>query len=94
MAKFTDLVLMCLLVSNVQVETSNRFMLGMIAILAVATAKLGPLAMFNLYVMPYWINVIWLDIVTYLHHHGAQDADEQVPWYRGKVSCRLEHCLS
>jgi hypothetical protein len=25
--------------------------------------------------------VMWLDLVTYLHHHGHQD----LPWYRGEV---------
>ena len=28
------------------------------------------------------IFVMWLDLVTYLHHHGH---DEKLPWYRGKV---------
>jgi hypothetical protein len=28
------------------------------------------------------LNVIWLDVVTYLHHHGY---DKKVPWYRGMV---------
>ena len=67
-----------------QVETSNRFMLGMVAVLAGFTLALGPLAMFNLYFMPYWINVMWLDAVTYLHHHGPED-DSKIPWYRGEV---------
>ena len=40
---------------------------------------------FNLYFMPYWINVVWLDIVTYLHHHGPSDPNEKIPWYRGGV---------
>lgn len=68
-----------------QVRTSNAFMLGMLGILAACTFALGPLAMFNLYFVPYWVNVVWLDVVTYLHHHGAQDADEKIPWYRGEV---------
>lgn len=25
---------------------------------------------------------MWLDLVTYLHHHGHED---KLPWYRGKV---------
>jgi len=25
--------------------------------------------------------VMWLDLVTYLHHHGHQ---ERLPWYRGE----------
>ena len=72
---------------GLQIRTSNAFLKGMLGILAVGTLALGPLAMFNLYFMPYWINVVWLDLVTYLHHHGPEDADEKVPWYRGEVSC-------
>lgn len=64
------------------VLTSNAFMLGMLGILAACTAKLGVAAMFNLYFMPYWINVVWLDVVTYLHHHGSDNPGEKMPWYR------------
>lgn len=28
--------------------------------------------------------VVWLDVVTYLHHHGPSDKDEEVPWYRNE----------
>ena len=62
-----------------QVRTTNAFLKGMLGILAVCTIALGPLAMFNLYFMPYWINVVWLDIVTYLHHHGPEDETEKGP---------------
>lgn len=68
-----------------QIQTSNKFFAGMLAILAGCTLWLGPLAVFNLYVIPYWINVMWLDAVTYLHHHGPDDANMKVPWYRGEV---------
>ena len=71
--------------SQMQIKTSNKFMKGMLAVLAAATVALGPVAMFNLYVVPYWINVVWLDIVTYLHHHGPHDEQERMPWYRGEV---------
>ena len=76
-----------------QIETSNRYFLGAMAVLAACTFAFGPLKMFNLYFMPYWINVIWLDVVTYLHHHGSEDPEEKLPWYRGKVGmgCLLEH---
>lgn len=57
----------------------------MLAILAGCTLWLGPLAVFNLYLVPYWINVMWLDAVTYLHHHGPGNEHEKVPWYRGEV---------
>lgn len=29
---------------------------------------------------------MWLDFVTYLHHHGHE---EKLPWYRGKVIVNL-----
>jgi hypothetical protein len=25
---------------------------------------------------------MWLDIVTYLHHHGSSNPTEKMPWYR------------
>ena len=68
------------------VLTSNAFMIGMLAVLATLTVNLGPLMMFNLYFVPYWVNVVWLDVVTYLHHHGSSDKEEKMPWYR----CALE----
>ncbi|PNH06305.1 Omega-3 fatty acid desaturase, chloroplastic [Tetrabaena socialis] len=67
-----------------QVMTTNAYLIGMLAVLAACTIKLGPLAILNLYVLPYWINVMWLDLVTYLHHHGSHDANEEMPWYRGE----------
>lgn len=62
-------------------------------VLAGFTVALGPLAMFNLYFMPYWINVMWLDAVTYLHHHGPED-QQQIPWYRGEVPILLACILA
>jgi omega-3 fatty acid desaturase (delta-15 desaturase) len=64
------------------VLTSNTFMLGMLGVLAAGTFKLGVGAMFNLYFVPYWMFVVWLDVVTYLHHHGPEDAAMKMPWYR------------
>lgn len=31
-----------------------------------------------------WVFVAWLDAVTYLHHHGPEDAAMKMPWYRGE----------
>lgn len=72
---------------RLQIETSNKFQIGWLGLLAGLTLTLGPGAMLNLYFMPYWFFVMWLDAVTYLHHHGPSDENEQVPWYRGEVSC-------
>ncbi|CAM6088352.1 unnamed protein product [Calypogeia fissa] len=62
------------------VITSTASWCAMLALLAGLTFAVGPMWMFKLYFMPYWINVMWLDVVTYLHHHGY---DKKVPWFRG-----------
>ncbi|KAM3228984.1 hypothetical protein ACQJBY_060113 [Aegilops geniculata] len=63
------------------VLTSTASWLAMIGVLAGLTFVMGPLKMLKLYAVPYVIFVMWLDFVTYLHHHGHED---KVPWYRGK----------
>lgn len=68
-----------------QVLTTNAFLLGFVGVLAAMTVKIGVLPMMALYFVPYWVGVVWLDVVTYLHHHGSHDADEKIPWYRGEV---------
>lgn len=75
-----------------QVLTSNAFMVGMLAVLAACTVALGPLAMFKLYFVPYWVGVVWLDVVTYLHHHGSSDPNEKMPWYRCDAPPHLLTC--
>ncbi|KAJ0738075.1 putative fatty acid desaturase domain-containing protein [Helianthus annuus] len=55
---------------------------GVMVVLLVYLANLvGPLLLLNLYGVPYFIFIAWLDIVTYLHHHGYE---QKLPWYRGK----------
>ena len=66
----------------------------MVAVLAAVTVKLGPLMTLALYGVPYWVNVAWLDAVTYLHHHGSSDENEQIPWYRGEEWSYLRGGLS
>ncbi|XP_024539457.1 omega-3 fatty acid desaturase, chloroplastic [Selaginella moellendorffii] len=63
------------------VITSTVCWSAMLALLAAMTAAVGPVWMFKLYVVPYLINIVWLDAVTYMHHHGHE---VKVPWYRGK----------
>lgn len=63
------------------VLTSSAAWTAMLTFLVGLTYAYGPMWMFKLYFMPYWIGVIWLDTVTYLHHHGY---DKKMPWYRGK----------
>nr|ABU54076.2 omega 3 desaturase O3D-III [Chlorella sp. LKT-2007]API83166.1 omega-3 desaturase [Chlorella vulgaris] len=64
------------------VETTNKFLIGQLGLLAGLTLALGPGTIFKLYVVPYWMFVVWLDVVTYLHHHGPSDENEEMPWYR------------
>ncbi|XP_072982329.1 omega-3 fatty acid desaturase, chloroplastic-like [Typha latifolia] len=63
------------------VITSTACWTAMVAVLAGLTWMMGPLQMLKLYAVPYWIFVMWLDFVTYLHHHGHEG---KLPWYRGK----------
>ncbi|KAF0934760.1 hypothetical protein E2562_028618 [Oryza meyeriana var. granulata] len=63
------------------VLTSTASWLAMVGSLAGLTFVMGPLKMLKLYAVPYMIFVMWLDFVTYLHHHGHED---KLPWYRGK----------
>ncbi|KAH7677885.1 omega-3 fatty acid desaturase (delta-15 desaturase) protein [Dioscorea alata] len=63
------------------VITSSTCFTAMLGVLAGLSWVLGPLQMIKLYAVPYFIFVMWLDLVTYLHHHGHED---KLPWYRGK----------
>ena len=65
------------------VLTSNACLLGMLGVLGACAAALGPLAVFQLYFLPYVVGVAWLDMVTYLHHHGPDEQHADMPWYRG-----------
>jgi omega-3 fatty acid desaturase (delta-15 desaturase) len=63
------------------VTTSTSCWLTMASILVWASSTYGFLWMLKLYFVPYLIGVVWLDFVTYLHHHGYE---KKVPWYRGQ----------
>lgn len=53
----------------------------MVALLIALSTVIGPLQLLKLYGVPYMIFVMWLDFVTYLHHHGHE---QKLPWYRDK----------
>lgn len=42
-----------------------------------ACAKFGFLFVAKLYFVPYWINVAWLDVVTYLHHTDKEVSQDR-----------------
>ncbi|CAL4904658.1 unnamed protein product [Urochloa decumbens] len=52
----------------------------MLASLLAMACALGPIQVLKMYGLPYLVFVMWLDLVTYLHHHGNHD----LPWYRGE----------
>ncbi|GKV21998.1 hypothetical protein SLEP1_g31907 [Rubroshorea leprosula] len=54
---------------------------GMATLLVGLCFTMGLIQMLKLYGVPYWVFVTWLDLVTYLHHHGHED---RLPWFRGK----------
>ncbi|KAL6204411.1 hypothetical protein ACLB2K_021679 [Fragaria x ananassa] len=54
----------------------------MLAFLVCLSVIVGPVQVLKIYGVPYWIFVMWLDMVTYLHHHGYDE--HKLPWYRGK----------
>ncbi|XP_076896806.1 sn-2 acyl-lipid omega-3 desaturase (ferredoxin), chloroplastic-like [Bidens hawaiensis] len=68
-------------VEKKDVITSTICWTTMLALLFGLNFVVGPMQMLKLYGIPYLINVMWLDFVTYLHHHGHED---KLPWYRGK----------
>ncbi|KAD3338501.1 hypothetical protein R6Q59_026732 [Mikania micrantha] len=63
------------------IVTSTLCWALMVANLIYLSTIIGPTLLFKLYGIPYFIFVMWLDFVTYLHHHGHE---EKLPWYRGK----------
>ncbi|KAK9279831.1 hypothetical protein L1049_013513 [Liquidambar formosana] len=63
------------------VTTSTICWTVMVALLTYLSCVVGPVHMLKLYGVPYLVFIIWLDFVTYLHHHGHE---QKLPWYRGK----------
>ncbi|KAG8371503.1 hypothetical protein BUALT_Bualt13G0094400 [Buddleja alternifolia] len=63
------------------VMTSTICWGAMLGFLFYMSTIISPILLFKLYGIPYTIFVMWLDMVTYLHHHGHE---KKLPWYRGK----------
>ncbi|XP_042409221.1 omega-3 fatty acid desaturase, endoplasmic reticulum-like isoform X2 [Zingiber officinale] len=63
------------------VITSTACWIAMLGLLVGLTCFISPIKMLKLYGIPYVFFVMWLDFVTYLHHHGHED---KLPWYRSK----------
>jgi omega-3 fatty acid desaturase (delta-15 desaturase) len=71
------------------VITSSLCCAAMIGLLGFLTFQWGGLWLLKYYLMPYIIFVMWLDLVTFLHH-----TDPDIPWYRGKNWNFLKGALS
>ncbi|MCM1981424.1 DUF3474 domain-containing protein [Lyngbya confervoides] len=51
--------------------------------------QFGFLSLLKFYLVPYFVFIVWLDLVTYLHH-----TETDIPWYRGKDWYFLKGALS
>lgn len=71
------------------VLTSTACLIAMVGGLSWLTIQFGWLFMVTYYLMPYLVFVIWLDLVTFLHHTEAD-----IPWYRGDDWYFLKGALS
>lgn len=71
------------------VLTSTFMLILMLIGLGFVAYQWGWVALVKYYVGPYLVFVIWLDLVTYLHHTEAD-----IPWYRGEDWYYLKGALS
>lgn len=72
-----------------QVLTSTIWLLAMVAGLIAIGLTYGWVNLLVYYGVPYVVFVMWLDIVTFLHHTEAD-----IPWYRGQDWYFLKGALS
>jgi acyl-lipid omega-3 desaturase len=71
------------------VITSTTCWIAMVVGLVAIGIFVGPLFLFNFYIMPYLVFVVWLDLVTFLHHTEAD-----IPWYRNDSWYFLKGAIS
>ncbi len=71
------------------VITSTIWWSAMVALLGFLTAQFGWLFLLKYYLGGYVVFVVWLDLVTFLHH-----TEDDIPWYRGDDWYFLKGALS
>ncbi len=71
------------------VLTSSVLWVLMMGCLGCLTYQFGWLFLVKYYLVPYVVFVIWLDLVTFLHH-----TEPDIPWYRGDDWYFLKGALS
>ncbi len=71
------------------VLTSTAALILFLGVLGYLRVQCGWLFLLKFYVAPYIIFVVWLDLVTFLHH-----TEPDIPWYRGQDWYFLKGALS
>lgn len=71
------------------IVTSSVLWVMMVGFLGVLTYQFGWVFLVKYYLVPYIIFVMWLDLVTFLHH-----TEDDIPWYRGEDWYFLKGALS
>ncbi|MHC5827669.1 MAG: fatty acid desaturase, partial [Nostoc sp.] len=69
--------------------TSTVLLIGMVGLLGFLTYQWGWMWLLKYYAAPYIVFVIWLDLVTFLHH-----TEPELPWYRGEDWTFLKGAIS
>jgi omega-3 fatty acid desaturase (delta-15 desaturase) len=69
--------------------TSTTLWICMVGLLSFFTYQWGWMWLLKYYAVPYIVFVIWLDLVTYLHH-----TEQELPWYRGDNWTFLKGAIS
>ncbi|MBE9037489.1 fatty acid desaturase [aff. Roholtiella sp. LEGE 12411] len=71
------------------VITSTVLCTCMVGLLAFLTYQWGLMWLLKYYAAPYIVFIIWLDLVTFLHH-----TEQDIPWYRGEDWTFLKGAIS
>jgi acyl-lipid omega-3 desaturase len=71
------------------VLTSSICCAAMVGLLGGLTYQFGWVFLVKYYLVPYVVFVVWLDLVTFLHH-----TEPDIPWYRGEDWYFLKGALS
>jgi acyl-lipid omega-3 desaturase len=71
------------------VLTSTALLICMVGLLGFLTYQWGFLWFIKNYAVPYIVFIIWLDLVTFLHH-----TEPGLPWYRGEEWTFLKGAIS
>ena len=69
--------------------TSTTLWISMVAVLGFFTYQYGWMWLLKYYAGPYIVFIIWLDLVTFLHH-----TEPGIPWYRGEEWTFLKGAIS